>query len=82
MTDNKVGRSVSNAIWGNDPKYTDNSYSRHFVHKTWHDMHDTEQDRKRSEMHKTEMERIRRDKAERERAERERAAREKERKGK
>ena len=58
MTDNKFFRSVSNTLWGEDPEYTDNSYSRHFVHKTWHDVHNTAQDKKRSEFHKAEMERI------------------------
>ena len=63
MTDNKFWRSVSNFVWGEDPEYKNNSYSRHYVHKTWHDVHDTEQDRKRSEEHRAEMERIQREKA-------------------
>ena len=66
MTDNKFFRSVSNTIWGEDPEYNDNSYSRHFVHKTWHDIHNTEQDKNRSEFHKAEMERIMKERKERE----------------
>ena len=63
MTDNKFWRSVSNFVWGEDQEYKDNSYSRHYVHKTWHDSHNTEQDRKRADMHRAEMERIQRERA-------------------
>lgn len=36
MTDNTAGRALSNALWGTDPQYKDNSYSRHYVHALWH----------------------------------------------
>ena len=59
MTDNKFLRGISNYIWGEDKDYKDNSYTRHMVHKAWHDIHSTEEDRKRSEQHRIQMERIR-----------------------
>lgn len=36
MTDNPLGRALSNAIWGTNPEYKDSSQLRHMNHAVWH----------------------------------------------